>query len=110
MRLTKITMLLFELNHALDTGKYGDISKQEVYEAIRTASVPQLLKRHLGDDVDLSLHTPEDWADFHEEWESMVNAIDPSRKFGVSNNGLCLLIAYLIQRIQSGSFEPREKP
>jgi len=42
-----------------------------------------------------------------DEWRNFANAIDAKRKFGIEKNGLCLLLAYVIegmrQRLRAGS-------
>lgn len=94
------TWLLFNLNHAIDTGKY-EITIEEVRGAVKRTAVPALLKEGLRRDVDLSIVTAREWAELHKEWQSLAAVADHGRKFGVSRNGLCLLVAYLIESIQS---------
>jgi hypothetical protein len=106
------TWLLFNLNHAIDTGEY-EITIKEMRDAVNNAAVPTLLKERLGRDVDLSIVTVRDWAELHKEWQALVAAVDHDRKFGVSRNGLCLLVAYLLESIQSAessSHSPGDAP
>lgn len=100
MKITKLTLLAFELNAALDTGKYNDISCQEITDQIEQETIFNFLESQLQGDIDLSLHDDADRQELMKEWLDFFLAIDAPRKFGVKNNGLCLLIAYLLEGIQ----------
>lgn len=58
MTLVKLTLLILHLNHAIDTGKYQDISVEEAEDHIRAGDLFVWLQDKLGNDIDLSLHTP----------------------------------------------------
>jgi hypothetical protein len=100
MRITHLTFLAFFLNAAIDTGKYNDISLQEVANRIEKGTIFEFLQTHLGDDIDLSTFEKERQQQLTSEWQDMLQAMSPRRKFAVENNGLCLLIAYLLEGIQ----------
>ena len=51
---------------------------------------------------------PKDWTDINETWSSIANAVDASRKFGVENKGIALLMAYTLQSIQQQESEERK--
>ena len=107
---------LIDINHAIDTGKYK-LSVEEIEEVIENGKLLLFLKRELGDDIDLSLWGPEYsqqeekdiginlWKnaqqyknELTERLQSLLNAYG-SQKFGVQNNGLCLLVVYTSQLI-----------
>lgn len=101
MRISQLTFLGFYLNGALGSGKYDDISIAEVKGRIRNHTIFDYLKEKLGMDVDLSNLSPEDRQELNDEWERTADAVDESRKFCVDRNGLCLLVAYILEGIQS---------
>jgi len=101
-----LPMLAFDLNANLDTGKFANVTKDEILEQIEAGTIFDWLGEKL-EYVDLSVATEEDKLALVDEWRNFANAIDPKRKFGVENNGLCLLLAYVIegmqQRLRAGS-------
>jgi len=99
MRITILTMIAFELNAALDSGKH-EISFHDVHRHLQAGSVFSFLKQRLGAEIDLSLLMDDKEQLLVSEWQGFSNAIDSRRKFGVQKNGLCLLLAYAIQSIQ----------
>ncbi len=100
MRITNLTFLAFYLNSAIDTGKYANITYEVVTAKIADASIFSYLSSHLGNDIDLSAFSIEKKNELTKEWQDMLNAVSASRKFGVERNGLCLLVAYLLEGIQ----------
>ncbi len=107
MRLNQLTYFVNEINAAIDTGKYRDISIKEVEDHIEREDLIPYLRDRLGEDVDLSLLTPE----VSEELNSKLLGIfggyygQERRKWGVENNGLCLLIAWSTEIIQQKAWE-----
>jgi hypothetical protein len=100
MRITNLTFLAFYLNGALDTGKYGNINYTEVASHIEDGTIFDFLKKRLAGDIDLSIFNDEMKKELVEEWQGILNAVSARRKFGVEKNGLCLLVAYLLEGIQ----------
>src|SRR5690606_39160604 len=100
VRITNLTFLAFYLNGALDSGKYDEISINEVAEHIEMGSIFNFLSSRLENDIDLSIFDDSKRKELVEEWQDMLSAISTCRKFGVERNGLCLLLAYLIEGIQ----------
>ncbi|NLX99287.1 MAG: hypothetical protein GXY83_24385 [Rhodopirellula sp.] len=100
MRITKLTSVGFCLNGALGSGKYDDISIAEVKKRIEQGDVFNYLESVLGHDVDLTLLSPGDKAELLKEWQDLALAVDEGRKMCVDRNGLCLLVAYLLEGIQ----------
>ncbi len=103
MKIVKLRIFAFELNAAIDTGKYSHITTDEIRQRIESGDVFRYLESQFKSDADFSALTKEDRKEMIDEWESMANAIDAKRKFGVSNSGLCLLMAYALQGIQQRS-------
>ncbi len=100
MRITNLTFLAFYLNSAIDTGKYSDLSYDRVAREIEKGSIFPFLRNHLKDNIDLSIFDASKEAELLAEWQDMLIAMSSRRKFGVENNGLCLLLAYCIESIQ----------
>ena len=100
MRITYLTFLAFFLNGAIDTGKYNDIGLQEVADHVEAGTIFDFLQTRLIDDIDLSTFEKEKQQELTIEWQDMLQAMNPRRKFLIENNGLCLLVAYLLEGIQ----------
>ena len=62
MKLLWVTWFILNINHAIDTGKYQDISLEEVKEHIDAGDLLPYLRERLGDDVDFSTPQGEDAA------------------------------------------------
>jgi hypothetical protein len=107
LTLSGLTAFLFEINAAIDTGKYADVSVDEVEDHIERGDLLPYLRARLGDDIDLSR--------IDDEREAVLGAwlIDilngnkgrESRKWGVRNHGLCLLVAWTAELIQQRVWE-----
>lgn len=100
MQISKLTSLGFYLNGALGSGKYDDISIDEVKERIRDHTIFDYLKTKLGSDIDITVLRPEDRQALNAEWEDMSYALGEGRKLCVDRHGLCLLMAYILEGIQ----------
>lgn len=100
MRISELTFIGFQLNGALGSGKYDDISIADVKERIRDGTIFGFLERRLGEDLDLSITTPECREELTTEWEEMSDCIPEGGKLCVDRDGLCLLVAYILQGIQ----------
>ncbi|GBD95392.1 MAG TPA: hypothetical protein ENG83_03130 [Nitrospirae bacterium] len=100
MQISKLTFIAFYLNGVLGSGKYNDIEIDEVKDQIQNRRIFDYLKEKLGTDVDLSLLTDDDKTELIDEWIGLVEAVDEGRKMCVDKNGLCLLVAYLLEGIQ----------
>ena len=105
MRITQLTFVGFYLNGALGSGNYDDITIDQVKASIREGTVFEFLANRLEDDIDLSMLTPDDRGELIAEWKGMENAVDEDRKMAVVKNGLCLLVAYLLEGIQRRASE-----
>ena len=100
MHTSYLTCAAFSINGAAGSGKYDDISIDDVKRAIGDGTVFEFLKTRLGHDVDLSLLEPSHRKELLEEWQFLATDVDEGRKFFVDRGGLCLLVAYLLESIQ----------
>jgi hypothetical protein len=103
MQAYKFFQLAGELVAVLDTGKYDGLTINDAKEAIRRGRVRELFARFVGD-IDVSIIEDADWREMTDEWQGYENAIDERRKMGLSNRGVCLLIAYSLM-----SYRERDK-
>jgi hypothetical protein len=94
----RFTLLGFYLNALLDRGDALDID--DTHKHVSDGSLFGWLKENFGGDLDLSLYRPEDEAVVLELFESLSNAVNSRRKFGVEQNGLALLLAYCLEGLQ----------
>ena len=87
----------------MDSGYVGKISPAAVKEHIQDGKIFDFLEESLKGDLDISLFYNDDRAELIAEWRSLSDNVDVARKFGVQNDGLCLLLVYVIQGIQDRS-------
>ena len=106
---TALTSLILEINQLIDTGRYNDVSFQDVHEAIKNKRVLRFLRERAGQDIDLGIHLDTDtYGDFEAYYEQMLNDVYGGyvglerRKWGVKHLGLCLLLALTNEIIQRG--------
>jgi hypothetical protein len=101
MKAYKYRFLLWQFIAAADSGEYDTLSVEEVSRHAAAGTIPAFLVDRFGSDLDLSIFEPQDWIVLSEAWESIDNAIDARRKFGVEKRGICLLMAYALQSLQT---------
>ena len=104
MKAYKYKFLIWQFNSLIDTGKYDSITVEDVYKHLKAETISSFLIDRFGDEADFSMMEAEDWADLTEEWGNYYNAIDARRKMGVENRGLCLLLGYSLQAVQSHEY------
>ena len=110
VKLLYLTLLILQYNSLIDSGKYGDITIDEVHKHIESGTVLSFIKDRAGADVDLSLQlsAKADDQSFEQYYGRYLRATyyacagDESRKWGVENSGLCLLVAWTNEMIQQG--------
>ena len=110
VKLTAFTHLILELNAMLDTGRHDSITIADVKHYIRDGSILRYIRERGGEDIDLSLLLDADtYGNFETFYVSYLQSIcdaysgNESRKWGVENRGLCLMIAWTNEIVQQGS-------
>jgi hypothetical protein len=99
--------MILNLNHCIDSGKYDDITIQEVYRHMEDGTVFEFLRDRLGTDFDEGGFSLDQ--DFKPQFinylKRMHNAYsgDEQKKWGVGKKGLCLLLAWTNELLQQGS-------
>jgi len=97
MTLTKgaVSMFLYEVNHLVDEGKFESL--QVVKQHMENKDVVEWLSNTYENDIDLSLFVGKEWAPLMNEKMYEFNSVhdgNEHRKWGISKNGLCLLVAW----------------
>ena len=105
-----LTLLILQLNHLLDTGRYDTLTLEEVKSSIRDGSILQFIQQRAGMDVDFSILLDGlTYRNFERFYVTYLQSIlenyggDEGRKWGVENRGLCLLIAWTNEILQQGT-------
>lgn len=107
-RAGKLIGLAACLNGALGSRKYDQITIDEVKQAIEGRTLFEYLEAQLGRQVEdpLSVLNAQDRYELLEEWMGLMSMYDQSEKLCVQRNGLCLLVAYLLESIVMCLDEP----
>ena len=103
----KYRHLLWALIAALDSGDFDTLDIEEVELHAKGGSPSRWFQNKFGK-YDLSMIDPADWKHLDFEWYSIDNAIDASRKFGVENKGISLILAFVLQGLQAAMHEERK--
>lgn len=110
IKLTALTLLILELNHLIDSGKYNSITIENVNTAIEQKRIIPFLKEATQGDSDFSLYGSDGtYSGFVEYYHEQMYQIyagyagNERRKWGVENLGLCLLLAWTNEIIQQGA-------
>jgi hypothetical protein len=112
LTLSGLTAFLFEINAAIDSGKYAEVSVEEIKDHIEQGDLLPFLRARLGNDADLTLIDDAREAELV-AWLFDILGSDrgqESRKWGVRNNGLCLLVAWVAELIQQKVWEQPSPP
>jgi hypothetical protein len=94
----KYRHLLWALIAALDSGDFDHLDIEEVRQHAGSGSASQAFQKY-----DLSLLDEADWKKLDFEWSSIDNTIDAAWKFGVENKGISLIMAFVLQGLQTAS-------
>ena len=107
-----LTLLLLKLNSLQDSGKYSDITIDDIHNASNDRNVLGFLSEKAGNDLDLSLYFEgkalgEDFeASFEHDFFETAGGVQgrERKKMGVENFGICFAIAVVIDMIQQGLY------
>lgn len=108
MKMYKFTYLLWQFNMMLDSGKYDKITVSDIKSRIEKGTLPDYLKIQFPD-ADFSMIEAQEWSYLMQEWSGLADTVDERRKMGVENRGICLLLAYTINGLQTHPDNPRNK-
>lgn len=101
MRITKITLVILEINALVDAGK--NISIEEAFKKIEDHTIFEFLLKKFGnlEGINFLNSFPKDKKDLLDALDRAANTISPGSDFGIENNGLIFLNGLLNQLIQS---------
>jgi hypothetical protein len=108
MKHTALTLMILQLNAMLDTGKFDDVTNDEVAEHIEAGDILTWLSKRGCDSFDASMFRDDGpYIGFEKFWVEHLQSLqsahgDGGRKWGVRNRGLCLLIAWTNEALQMG--------
>jgi hypothetical protein len=98
-----LTLLGFHVNSAIDSGNYGYITLDDVRNNIEAGSIFEFLENEIK--ADTGLWSEENKAAVIEHWQSLNNATIAESDFHVSNNGLNLILAYILEELQAPTLQ-----
>lgn len=107
-RLSTLTALGFILTAHIDRGAGGEISLDDVHDAVAAGTLWEMLQEKVPD-IELGLIT-----ETRDQSPKVLGVIGEAaaimrdrerRKYGVENNGLCMLIACILEAIQQEWWE-----
>ena len=101
MRLSSLTYIITELNALIDTGRHN-ISLAEVKKHIQAGDILQFIVVNTERDIDLSALSPEQETEIVAGLQDILTTFDGTErlKWGIENNGLCLVLAWVNELIQ----------
>jgi hypothetical protein len=97
---TKYWSLLWQLISLVDTGRYSELSIEDVKRHARGGAISVLLGEVLRDIHGSHAFAENDWNSFNEEMARMANATDLPQRVKLTNNGIALLMAWAVEGIQ----------
>jgi hypothetical protein len=101
--LTDLTLLILQLNHIVDHDLHRGVSIQEAHDHIEAGDVFEWLKKKFGTEIDLSIYQSRPSKDeISKQWQQIFGAYagDENRRWGISHNGICLLLAWTNEIVQ----------
>jgi hypothetical protein len=111
MQINKLTYVAFEINGALDTGKYDDVTVSDVVREIKAGTIFDFLRERIGKSFNLSLLDTVEQRELLSEWQDLLG-VNARKKFLATERGLCLLVAFLLEGIQRRyrDLDPQTRP
>jgi hypothetical protein len=104
MKLLSFTSLAFSVNSVLDQNPATTLSFAEVRDSAKRGVLVQDLARRFGEQPDLSLLLSDEHelSDLNLALTNASNALEGRvmRRVGVSKNGLCLVMALILEAIE----------
>ena len=99
LKLNRLTYLIFEYNHLLDTGNYHHVSINDVHREIENGIILRYIGDIGGNEIDSSLIIDGKYElEFESRYVELLQSIyggyagKERRKWGVENNGICVSI------------------
>lgn len=105
MRIYKLTNFAQALNAALGSGRFHDITYDEVWRRIDDGTIFEFLTKRLDIALPISALDPADRLELSLEWDWLRGCVEPFQ-FDGHRNGLCLLVGYLLEGIARRAQQP----
>jgi len=94
----KYTNIIFKINSLIDQSEI--INLNETIEKIKEYNVLNWLEEKFDNRLIFDILSKEDRNEIEIYFEAMWKGVNEKDKFCIENNGLCLLIAYCLQKIK----------
>jgi len=110
-RLGTLGYFTTQLISLIDSGKHQYISMDDVKGHIDKGDLLSYLKEKLGNDINLSVFMPETYPKLSEAGKNLIDYlqrltnVSTPETFGIKNDGLCLLLSYVLSLIDSKEWE-----
>lgn len=108
-----LTYLILRLNGLIDAELHRDVTVEEAREHIRRGDVFAWLKDKYGRDFDASplVYDTAVADDIVEGLQNLLGGYegDEGRKWGVRNNGICLVLAWVNELLQLDEHQEKER-
>lgn len=92
--------MCFHLNAALGSGACSDVTVEAVKERIRDRTIFDYLRSKVGEVFALDYIPADHQRVLNDEWLDFATRFDDREVFGVERNGICLIMAYLLEGIR----------
>lgn len=96
----KYWSLLWQLISLVDTGRYSELSIEDVKLHARGGGISVLLGEVLRGIHGSHAFTEDDWNSFNKEMACMANAADLPQRVKLTNSGIALLMAWAVEGVQ----------
>lgn len=106
MKPLKLTQLAIWLNAAIDEGATLDID--QVRKQAANGTLFEWLVEQLPNSGIASIVRGPGRKILNEEWERHENAVSSRKSFGVSRNGICLAMTYVLESLQKRIIHHKE--
>jgi hypothetical protein len=109
IQLNAVTMIMRNLAHLIDTGKYTNITIEEIHKHIEDETILDFIASLDGASELRGILNSDLWEGFAQFYTKSIKSIyygyagNERRKWGIENSGICLLLAWTIEIIQMGS-------
>lgn len=105
MKIHKLTLVILGVTALVDEGTHNNISIDEIHKVISSKSLIKYLSEEFEEKIDLSFLDEKDINEYEEMISNIYDAHagNESRKWGIKNNGLCLVIAWTNEVIQQNA-------
>ena len=88
------------LIRAIDSKRGRELTVARTKAMVESGEILNFLEKEFGTEFDISLLDNGNRAELLRDWQDLAIAVNERRKFGVVNDGMCLLVAYTLEGLQ----------